>query len=266
MKHWLSNHARVLLVGLCLLGVALVAPLGARAMQQPQGDDHHTPLVNPSPTRGGRQGGPAVPPQRPQVVRTGDFGSWKYTAVREATGELSASVQYDNLSVAGLRTHAATNQALIRQIVQTGGRADVQVTFRSPVTADDFRSWAAATGLRVNGVSLRTVDQRGQRSTLFINPQDGDPLPQAFIDGQLAEASRKVGPLTVQGVIMMHGQLEATRLPAIATDTRVFLADVTPTIVRRELAAAGIAGTEQMSINLPVTFWQLENLGLEQFR
>lgn len=240
MKRPSSISRRVLLIGACLLAVVLTAPLtvGARQETRPQ----------------------------PQSGYQRDYGSWSYSAGRAVHGRLDAHVWYDTSSIAGLRAYAAANRALADQLARAGGRAEVQVTFRVPMALDTFRIWATSVGLTVQAVDIRTLDTQGMRSTLGVFPRGGDPLPQTVIDRQLGSASQKVGPLTVTGVTNARGTVEAARLPAIAADAQVFLADVTATVVRRELGVAGEADAAQTVVTVQPPFWHMEALGLGNFR
>lgn len=238
MKRLLSTHRPLRLVGICLLAVALSAPLSAHA----------------------RQGTP--PPQ----AHGHDYGAWSYTAARIPDhGRLEASVRYDNGSVTGLRAYAAANQFLAGQFARAGGTVEVQVTFRTPMAPDAFRAWATNAGLTVQAADIRTVNAKGRRSTLAVFPRGGDPLPQTIIDRQLAR-HQPADPLTVQGVVDARGTVDAARLPGIAADAKVFMADVTATVVRSDLASEGEVDAAQTLVQVPPPFWAMEDLGLVNFR
>jgi hypothetical protein len=229
-----------MLIGACLLALALTATLGAQV------------------TSGAHA--------QPGPVHSRDHGDWKYIAGRDQHGRLMATVKYDDRSVGGLRAYAAANQGLLRQLARDGGQADIQVTFRGPVELNAFRAWVATRGLSVEEVTLRMVDARGTRWTIGAFPSDKDPLPQAAIDRQIAKSSEVAGPLTMRGVITVRGRVDAARLLDIAADAQVFLADVTPTVVPRDLQAAGVEDAAQALVNVPPAFWQMESLGLQHFR
>lgn len=246
MERVLAKHRITVLVGACLLAVALIVPLQAGAAQ-------------------------GAPPQ-PKPIPAHDFGTWSYTAGREDDGALVIHVRYDDRSIAGLRAYATANRTLAQQLAREGGQAEVQITFRAPVSPDEFRTWAASTGLKVKTVTLRTVEGDGRRSTLGVHPQATDPLPQAAIDRRLASVSQTqrsgklIGPLTVQGVITVTASVDAKRLPSIAGDPRVFLADVTPAVTRRALTTAGVSDAARGTVFVKPPFWQMEDLGLDNFR
>jgi hypothetical protein len=56
-------------------------------------------------------------------------------------------------------------------------------------------------------------------------------------------------------------------LPDLIADTQVLLLDVTPRAVQDDLIAAGVPGGSQAQVQRRGTpFWQMEDLGLENFR
>ena len=120
------------------------------------------------------------------VVSRDDFGSWKYTAMRGARG-IHAIINYDASSAQALHNYAAANQALAEQVASNGGEARINITFRSYVQPDHFRSWATAKGLRVERCELRGIDTNGIDTTIYLTLRENetDPLPQGLVDSGL---------------------------------------------------------------------------------
>jgi hypothetical protein len=211
---------------------------------------------------------PAVA-QNPGYER--DHGSWKYR-VGQTNGNLfEAQVWYDMSSVAALKSFAAANQAIAAQIKGSDTPIDVAVTFRAPLPLDTFRPWAKSTGMKVDAVDIRTTTATGERGTIGIFPHADDPLPQAALDGQLASASGKVGKLSVGGVTTVHGSIRSSSVAQLMADNQVFLVDVTAAVIRAEFASAGIVAADQLPaarliVISPPPFWQMEELGLQNFR
>lgn len=217
-------------------------------------------VIDPRP-QGVQAGAPA-----PVPVRSADFGAWSYTAGRNELGILEATVMYDGNSPKTLQTYAAANRAAAAQLAAAGGTVEIQVIFRDPLSPTEYRAWASALGLAVDSVQIRTVSAAGQRSTLSLFPQGKEPLPQGALDSQLTAATKAAGPLTVRGVFAVRGKVDASRLPTILADKRVFLPDVTATLVQRDLAAFGVADAPQVRVTIFQPYWQMEDAGLENFR
>jgi hypothetical protein len=97
--------------------------------------------------------------------------------------------------------------------------------------------------------------------TVMSLPTPRSPLPTTAAPGP---------PFSVVGVYYLSGMVDAQRLPAIAADPLVFLADVTPNIVRRDLLRRGVLAPapnlDWVTIQPPSPFWAMEDLGLEHFR
>jgi len=238
MKRSRFARPRLLLIGSCLLVVALSVTLSTsvgRAAPAPQMHGHN-------------------------------YGAWSYTATRSSDhGRLEAAVRYDNSSIAGLRAYADANRILANQLARSSGEIEVQITFSTPMDPVKFRSWATNVGLTVQAADIRTVNAKGRRSTIAVFPRGSDPLPQAIIDRQLAR-NLTIDPLTIRGVVDARGTIDATRLPSVVADTNVFLADVTPSVIRRDLSNEGEVDATQTLVQVQPPFWALEDLGLDNFR
>lgn len=200
-----------------------------------------------------------------------DHGNWKYRVGQTNGGLFEAQVWYDQSSVGALKSFAAANQAIAAQIKGSDTPIDIAVTFRAPLPIDTFRSWAKSAGMKVDAVDIRTTTATGERGTIGIFPHADDPLPQAALDGQMASASGKVGKLSIGGVTTVHGAVRSSSVAQLMTDNRVFLVDVTAAVIRAEFASAGIVAADQLPaaklivISQP-PFWQMEELGLQNFR
>lgn len=191
---------------------------------------------------------PAETPSR--ILRERDFGAWRYVAGQGPKGP-AVLVFLANDSVSGLEAYAAANRELAKQLARPGSSTEVVITFRTYVAPDQFRVWARAKKLEVEMVEVRT----GGRGTLFIGANKDDPLPQSSIADE-----------AVVGVYSVRCGVAAERLPEIASDPLVFVADVTSTVARRDLAEAGIAGADNAEVRLHRgVFWSIENLGLGNF-
>jgi hypothetical protein len=229
----------------------------------------------------------ATPP--PGYIYGGhDFDGWRYTySALPNEGELWAEVHYDTQSVAALREYVALNRGLADQLAQTGGGARVDITFRTYLTPDQFRTWMQAHNLYAAWSGLRVLNAQGQRADLVLPWIYQDPLPQRLLDYWLTPANatpppvyglelphgdpREIGgPFTLRGVFYVTAMVDAAQLPTLAADPLVYLADVTPNAVRADLLGQGVnIMSPYMSWVrvLPVSpFWQMEDFGLEQFR
>jgi hypothetical protein len=209
-----------------------------------------------------------------QVIRQRNFGSWNYTAVRRVDGHIAAGVRYDDSSINALVTYAAANQVLATELAGSGGEAEVHITFRNYVAPDQFRTWATAMGLQIKFSQIRYVSGNNNDAAITLGGTVNDPLPRAALDRQLQEATENEGVLEVRGVFYTLGTVSANRLPLIAADPLIFLADVTTNVVRNDLIAAGISGAEQAVIQVgststvfhPSPFWRMEHdFGLGNF-
>jgi hypothetical protein len=201
-----------------------------------------------------------------------DYGVWGYKVSRyvDAPTTTSGNINYDFDTVAELNAFAAANQVLATSLASRGGQAEVYVTFRTYLTPEQFRAWIRARGANVGQSMLRTVYPDGQEGTLGQGSHQGDtePLPQDRLDKalQIQLRGEVKYALTLRGLYYTLITVDATRLPEIAADPLVFIANVTPNVVRNELHAVGWQTQEKsLFVNPPTPFWKMEELGLENF-
>lgn|GEM_PF-2316581 len=197
-----------------------------------------------------------------------DYGTWSYIAGRSSSAGMGASIRYDISSVAALNAYALANRALAAELVTRGGEVEVYITFRTYLAPAQFRAWVAANGATVKRSMLRTIYPDGQLGTVGqgTHPGDTEPLPQHRLDQALNPTPRGTRP-TLRGLYWTLITVQATQLPGIVADPLVFLADVTPNVVREDLAAAGWEGVAQaiIDVNPNSPFYMMEELGLENF-
>ncbi len=265
MKSNLLVTLRALFVGtVCVLGLVALAVFGAF---QGQRSSAQTPL-------GGSQGQaiPAVTAQQGQktaastdnsdpvvIMHQRDSGTWSYTAERGDHRGLTAGVVYKHDSVDDIKAYAAASKALLPEIARSGGRADVVVTFVFPVEPDWFRAWAKKSGLQVAQAQLQTqAPGPTGRGGMGIFGRPNDPLPQDLIDESFFRNS-------IYGVFDAYGSVDASRLAEMSAEPKVFLVDVLPTWVRRDVAQAGITETMKEPPIVDSPFGYMERMGLKNF-
>lgn len=194
-----------------------------------------------------------------------DYGTWQFRAARHHELGISVIVSYDDRSTAGLGAYAQVNRTFADQLAATDGEVPVSITFRGFFEPDAFHTWATKVGIHVAQMDTRVRDAQGMEGTLSSSPPDGVPLDRARIEASL-EPQKKLagGPGTIIGVYYLRGTVAANQLPKIAGDTRVFLADVTETVVRKELIAAGWKDAEKAVVRVdpPHPFAKIEELRL----
>ncbi len=243
--------AGLFIIALVLIGMLLI-PAANRNLQavpvavQPEGTPTQL-LVTETPSQ-----------PTPVTVFEHDYGAWHVTAQRDS--RLSASVTFDGSSTGGLQAYAQANRVLANQLAGSNGQVEIAITFRSLLQPEQYRYWVASHGMTVAVTGLRThITEWNDRGGLGVRPRAGEVLP---------EASLNLPNATVQGVLGANGQVPASELPAIAADPLVFIPDVTTTIVRQDLVAAGLPVNEVANASvhqLGSPFWFMENLGLSNF-
>lgn len=198
----------------------------------------------------------------PQQLAQARFDGWGYTLVLDPGGAPIAQVQYDQATMADLQRYAQTNRVLARQLVADGEKdMSVLVTFRRPLSVDEFRAWASRAPLRVKDYQFHAVGADGRPWTLGAAPSSGELVSGADLQSVLDHLKARGNALEVRGVVVVDGQVDAARYEQLADAPSVFLADVT-----RPAAAAHIKKTvrgfdhSRLAVVVPPAFARLEAL------
>ncbi len=201
-----------------------------------------------------------------QIEVKHDVGTWSYTTKPQQQGSITAYIESNQLTVAGLKQYAETNKALASELAKTKMQARVDITFRKPVDVATYRLWAKTSGISYfSDVILRVVDQNGKTLTGQIGSASNDPLPEATFNNSIAGSPG----ITSVAITQVRARTDSSVLPALANDPLVFLAEVTPNVVVKELRAGGAADAD---IDKAVIFdptplpYLMEQLGLANFR
>lgn len=215
-------------------------------------------------------------------------------------GDVYGGVAYDNRSIQGIRDYAAANWQLVSRVAAHGGLVEVLITFHSYVPLDQFRAWVKIHGLAVGVSYVNLINNSGEHRRLIVCPysdtapivqsdkpgfppvycpyhakdeqsklkDNGDPLPLSELNDYLNEynAAEKDSTLRIIGVSFTRTWVDASQLPTIANDPLVYLADVTPDVVRMDLARAGVAGADTPAIEVDTPFPAMEQFGLDNFK
>lgn len=211
---------------------------------------------------------PSLTPLPMQEEKQADYGVWQYKAGKSIDLGAHAVITYDQSSVEALQGYAAANHTLAKQVAAEGGTVQVHITFRDYMAPDQFRTWVKSKGLTVLQTELRAIDAKGMPGTLGVYPQGDDPLPQTYMSQGLEPQKQLAGDAgTLAGVFYTYATVDAANLLNISEDPLVFIADVTPNVVRRELITSGWLDVKLENVNVdpPHAFWEMERLGLENF-
>ncbi len=219
----------------------------------------------------------------PTLVRRADFGAWSYAAQRMGNdtitplggkqinpGDVFAKVSYKYDTADDVRRYAEANRSGLQKVRDVGGQAEVFITFRTYVQSDQFRTFVKTYGLQEPWSAVRTITDptvpNGYGSIMGVHPvgNDPDPLPASTIDDYLNAA----GHPTLKGVFFTRAWVDAKELSAIASDPSVYFVDITPDLVRMDLAANGVENADKVDVEVePNTpFHTMELAGLDLFK
>lgn len=206
------------------------------------------------------------------VVKQGAFPGWSYKAVREEDGFVLSKVTYDSNSVAGVKAYAGANADLAQRLIGQGQPAlDVEITFRRLLSAEKLRDVVGHSGLplaRIAGYHMRAVGADGQWLTMGGGPANGELIGQReVIDKQMANVRRHTPDAQFQGVAYIEATLTPAEYQRLAADGRVFMIDVTKTLIRAEVGkVVPLKRPHDIGFDVATPFWVMQQLGLENFR
>lgn len=197
------------------------------------------------------------------------FDGWGYTLVAPADGSgvTEAFVKYDAATATDLQRYAATNRVLAQQLAaKRQPELAASVSFRRPLSVDEFRAWAARVPLRIESFQLRLMGSEGQRWTLGGTPSQGNLIATDDLQRNLTHLATK-GVTDLRGVITVEGRIKVTAYDRLANDPAVFLADVTRSAVASHVSETVPAvDANRLTVLVSPAFWRMEELGLENFR
>lgn len=199
--------------------------------------------------------------QLPYIIKTGTYATWNYTATWVADGAYVMETTYDMSSVGSIKAFAAENRQLAATLMEPGESVQVKVTFRRAIAPEEYRSWAQQTGFVPSMGVLRYLDMANTRGGAGFAPEGDDVIPEAYIRPERFQPGGRL-----QGVFIALGTITTDRLRDLVGHKDVFLADVTPAIVRNEIAQ--MVGNSEFSLEPAIDspFWFMENYGLENFQ
>ncbi len=220
------------------------------------------------------------------LVRKADFGAWSYFAQRMGhdtirpfggnqinPGDIYATVNYKSDTADQVRSYVDANRSQLPKVEAMSGKVEVRITFRNYLQPDQFRNWVKTYNLSQPWSLMRAIDdpQKGNGYiTMSITPtqDDPDPLPQFYMNFHLSGLKDHHPGAVFKGVYFTRGWVDAGQLAAIVSDTNVYFVDVTPNLVRMDLAANGIDGGDKADVTVePDTpFHTMELVGLDQFK
>lgn len=194
------------------------------------------------------------------------FNGWSYQRGTDPDGATTVAVNFDRSTVTALEQYAQVNRRLAKQLVADGEKtANVLVTFRRPVNIDEFRTWASSGIMSVVGFQIRLTTPNGIPYTLFGAHTNGELVSQVDVQRNLDNLASRRGATEVKGVIVADGRIDLAAYDRLTNDPRVFIADVTRTVVSNHLKQT-VPGIDLDKVNVRVAplYGSMEQLGLVQ--
>ena len=263
------SFARPYVVIIAALAVVVVGTfLAARSVNVPQPAAVSLPVTQSTAVATVAPGSTPTVPAPPDIVKQGSFATWHYTVTRQiinAAPEFHATIRYASSSIGDLKAYASENRQLATQLISTTTTpVEVEVTFNTYLQPDQYRQWIADTGFRPRIASVRAVDSAdlNHRWGVGVSPLGTDVLPQSALDLEWPGSP----DLTVKGVFSVRGNIAPGKLARLLSDPVVFLPDVSYAVVRREMEGTIAPIGFNMTVDLDSPFWQMEDLGLENFK
>ena len=157
----------------------------------------------------------------------------QYIGNVDDTGSPFGMVMYDASSPQSLQAYASASQSKGQSLVASGvGQLYVWITFRQPLEINSFESLARRDNLQVKRYSLRAMGQKGTRITISGGPDDGSIVPSARLDSAMNDIQvHESKQAQLKGVYEAVGVISATDYQELLRDPRVFMIDVTGTLI-----------------------------------
>lgn len=195
-------------------------------------------------------------------------------------GSPFAVVMYEPHHPEDLRYYARISRQRGEMLLQAGVQElYVWVTFRHPLDPSVFAEWVKQNRFCVRQYNLRLMGRTGDRITgsAFSLGKAGCASPEdllgahPFAHGMRHVQERENGQAKLLGIYDVKGTIQAEAYRRILQDPRVFLVDVTGSLVYRhpsfqaQVRMSWEDFASRFQINGPSFFWHMEDFGLEPF-
>ncbi len=181
-----------------------------------------------------------------------------YTVEQRPSGSLRVRVMTDLADRARRDLYVSQRHMEAMTLVGLGtGSAEVQITFARPLSIEEFLGLASQSKLSAELITFEARDATGQLHTVAVNGNRGasslnlDNLPSAPHSQDL----RLVGVTVVKGTV----PLASKGLGVLLSDPRVYLTDLTPYLLAKEVAARFGVGLDKVQVSVPSPHWELSS-------
>ena len=191
------------------------------------------------------------------------------------SGAPFAVVMYDASSPEALRHYAEASRVRGQELIDSGvTELYVWVTFRYPLDLSVFEDIVKQSGLDVKRYTIRALGQKGDRIGISGGPLDGVLFPPPLLDRALESIQEhENGQAELKGVFEVTGVISAEGYQKLIQDPRVFLVDVTGSLVYHHPAYKNrvrmdwkeFIASFQIGSGPGAPFWYMEDFGLEKF-
>ncbi|MBI3242855.1 MAG: hypothetical protein HYZ49_11230 [Chloroflexi bacterium] len=160
----------------------------------------------------------------------------QYIGNVDDTGSPFGVVMYDSSRPESLVHYMEASRFQGQKLISSGAKElYVWVTFRRPMNIDAFEALMKQNGLAVKRYTLRVIGQKGDRIGISGGPEQDHLVPADQIDSAMnAIQGHESNQAQLQGVFEVVGVVSAEGYQALIEDPRVFLVDVTGTLIYRD--------------------------------
>lgn len=211
----------------------------------------------------------------PQPIVSRSYDSWSFSAARLASGRVRVTVDYDATSRAGIEAFAGAMRAEGARLLREGEQEfDVLVTFRRPLSTEEFQALVTSGDMAVRGYTIRTFQSDGLRGTTG-QAAGGDKTVtvtgREFADsvaglmaqlGDPAFQPRGDKRVTGWGFISVEGTVNAAGYLAFVAAAETYVVNVGATIALREVRNIEGRRPREYEVRGMSPYWWMENYGI----
>lgn len=157
----------------------------------------------------------------------------QYIGNVDDTGSPFGVVMYDASRPEDLLHYVEASQARGQELVASGVKElYIWITFRQPVNVSAFEVWAKQTGFDVKRFYLRALGQNDERIGISGAPGEGAIVPFGELDSAMNSVqTHENNRAQLKGIFEAVGVISAQGYQELVRDPRVFLVDVTGTLI-----------------------------------
>ncbi len=176
-------------------------------------------------------------------------------------------VEYDTKSADGILQYKDTVAQLSREyaLAHPDTSFIVDVTFKRPMSIEDFRTLNSNYRAKPVDFALRTVASDGERGTISGAAEKAGDISTEAVDRIFNSVQENQKGVTLKGVVSFRANITGATYDALSSDGNIFLVDaLQPYLTDETVRLKPSVAPSEVDYHTPNPYWFMEEVGLIQ--